>query len=152
MLVYGAVRQRSGRFAKDEADDGDDGGIVLNVAFKTKRIVISAARATWVFAARLRAPFVDGAAAGFRMKKLARLAEKRVFRAFEDARAFRYFCVFTNGFVNGNSKMSSKAFDIEIGDFDAFVDRATERNAFRAVIMKTRFFTSHGIVSENGAD
>ena len=126
-----------GRFSEHEADDGDDGGIVLDGAFETKRIVISAARATWVFAARLGATFVNGAAAGFRMEKLARLTEQRIFRAFEDARAIRYLRVFARGFFDGNSKMRCKAFDIEIRDFDAFVDRATERNAFRAVIMKT---------------
>ena len=48
--------------------------------------------------------------------------------------------------------MRREAFDVEIRDFDAFVDRAAECNAFRAVIMKTRFFTSHGFVSGNGAN
>jgi hypothetical protein len=112
----------SGGFSEDEAYDGDDGGIVLDLAFETKRIVIGATRSTWIFAACLRATFVNGAAARFGMEKLARFAEKRIFCAFEDARAVRYCRVFTNGFFDGNSKMVCKAFDIEIRDFDAFID------------------------------
>jgi hypothetical protein len=139
----------SGRLSKDQADDRDDGGIVLNGAFESEGIVIGAARPSGIFATRFGAPFIDGAAACFWMEKLARHAEKRVLGAFQDARSVSDFRVFSSGFFDGNSKMSSEALDVEIGDFYAFVDGAAESDAFRAIVLKSSFFTSHGFVSES---
>jgi len=126
-------------FSVDEAHDRDDGGVFLNGALELERIVISAAGSTGVFAARFGAGFVNRAAAGFRMQEFAGFTEKRIFVAFQNARSVRYFRVFARGFFDGNSKMVCQAFDVEIADFNALVDRATERNAFRAIIMPTRF-------------
>jgi len=131
--------QRSGSrgLAEDETDDGDDGGVVLNGAFEAQGVVVGAASPTGVFATGFGAPFVDRAAASFRMEKLAGHTEERIFGSFQDARAIGDFGVFTRGFFDGNSKMCSKAFDVEIADFNALVDRATERDAFGAIVLKT---------------
>lgn len=83
------------------------------------------------------------------MEEFARHAEKRVLGALQDARSVSDFRVFSSGFFDGNSKMSSEALDVEIGDFYAFVDGAAECDAFRAIVLKSSFFTSHGFVSES---
>lgn len=136
----------SGGFAEDEADDRDDGGVVLNGAFEFEGFVIGAMGTSRVFAAGFGASFVNGAAAGFGMQKFAGFAEERVFRAFEDPSAIHDFRVFACRLFDGNSKMGRQTLDVEISDFDALVDRATEGNAFRAVIMQTRFFGGHGFL------
>lgn len=118
-----------------EAHDGDDRGIVLYRAFEPQGVVIGAARATGVFAAGLGASFVDGAAARSGMKELARLAEEGVLGAFERPRLVDDGRVFADGFFDGNTEMRRDAFDVEVGNFDTLVNRAAERNAFRAIVM-----------------
>jgi hypothetical protein len=139
----------SGRRTEDEADDGDDGRIVLDRAFETERVVIGAAGATGIFTTRFGAGFVNGATTRFWVEKLARFSEKRVFGAFEDARAIGHFRVLARGLFDGNSKMRRQPLDIGVGNFDSFVDRTAKGNAFGAIVLKTRFLTSHGFVSRN---
>jgi hypothetical protein len=127
----------SSGLAINEADDGNDGRVVLNGPFEAQGIVIGTTSPPGVFTACFGATFVDGAAAGFRMEKLAGHTEKRIFGAFQDARSVGDFGVFARGFFDGNSKMSGEAFDVEIGDFNALVDGATKCNAFCAIVLKT---------------
>ena len=60
--------------------DGNDVFVLLDGLFELEDVVISAAGRAGVFTASLGACVVNGAAAGFWMKKLAGLAEDGVFR------------------------------------------------------------------------